>query len=93
MLPIEDAILEKLRSGACGFDEVVMSLPNFSWGEVFVAVECMSRDRRVVLRQLGFSTYQISLAPRHAELSTATGGLGMQSNLSVQPAGETAPRP
>ena len=93
MLLIEDAILEKLRNGPCCFDEVVTSLPNFSWGEIFVAVDCMSRDRRVFLRQLGFSTYQISLGSRHAELSTATSGIGMQSNLNGKSAGATAPMP
>jgi len=61
MLPIEEAILEKLRRGPCDFDEIVSELPNFSWGEVFVAVDSMSRDGRVLLRQLGYSTYQLSL--------------------------------
>jgi hypothetical protein len=66
MLPIEEAILEKLRSGPCGFDEVVTSLPNSSWGEVYIAVDRMSRDGRVFLRQLGYSTYQLSLGSKFA---------------------------
>ncbi len=62
MMPVEEAIIEKLRrSGPCCLDDVVSYLPNFSWGEVFVAVDCMSRDGRVFLRQLGYSTYQITL--------------------------------
>ena len=61
MLPIEEAIMEKLRSGPCCFDDVVTGLPNFSRGEVFFAVDRMSRDRRVILLQLGFSSYQVSL--------------------------------
>ena len=61
MLPIEEAIVEKLRSGPCGFDEVVMGLPNSSWGEIFVAVDRMSRNGRVSLLQIGYSTYQITL--------------------------------
>ena len=71
MLPIEETIIEKLRRGPCCFDEVVMGLPNFSWGELFVAVDRMSRDRRVSLRQLGFSTYQISLGAQVAQFSSA----------------------
>ena len=63
MRMIEDAIIDKLRSGPCCFDEVVTSLPNFSWGEIFVAVDRMSRDKRVLLLQLGYSTYQVSLGP------------------------------
>ena len=66
MLPIEHAILEKLRSGPCCFDEVVMALPHLSWGEVFVAVDCMPRDGRVSLLQIGYSTYQVSLGSRFA---------------------------
>ena len=87
MLPIEEAILDKLRSGPCCFDEVVMGLPNFSWGEVFVAVDCMSRDGRVFLRQLGFSTYQISLASRRTEFSSPTSVTsvnGMHASLSAE---------
>ena len=82
MLPIEEAILDKLRSGPCCFDEVVTELPNFSWGEVFVAVDCMSRDGRVFLRQLGFSTYQISLGSRRTEFRAPTSVNGMQASLS-----------
>ena len=82
MLPIEEAILEKLRSGPCCFDDVVTELSNFSWGEVFVAVDCMSRDGRVFLRQLGYSTYQLSLGWRHTEFISPTTVNGMQASLS-----------
>ena len=62
MIPVEEAIIEKLQgSGPCCLDDVVAYLPNFSWGEVFVAVGRMSRDGRVLLHQLGYSTYQIAL--------------------------------
>jgi hypothetical protein len=62
MLPIETAIVDTLQtSGPCGLDDIVMSLPNSSWGEVFAAVDRMSRDGRVSLRQSGYSAYQIRL--------------------------------
>jgi len=62
MLPIEEAVVETLQSsGPCCLDDVVTYLPNFSWGEVFLAVDRMSRDGRVSLLQLGCSTYQIAL--------------------------------
>ncbi len=64
MLPIEEAIVEKLRSGPCSFDEGVTGLPKFSWGELFVAVDRMSRDRWVSLLQIGYSTYELAL--KHA---------------------------
>lgn len=83
MLPVEEAIIEKLRSGPCCFDDVVAGLPHFSWGDVFVAVDCMSRDGRVFLRQLGFSTYQISLGSSHTEFRSATSEKGRPSSLSA----------
>ena len=61
MLPIDHAIMEKLRSGPCCFDEVVTDLPNFSWGEIFLAVDRMSRNGRLSLLQIGYSAYHIRL--------------------------------
>lgn len=49
-------------SGPCCLDDVVMYLPNHTWGEIFFAVDRMSRDGRVLLRQFGYSTYQIALS-------------------------------
>ena len=64
MMPVEKAVVETLqRSGPCCLDDIVTSLPNFSWGEVFHAVDRMSREGRVSLRQLGSSSYQIALRP------------------------------
>lgn len=57
-----ERIIEILQTtGPCILDEVVTYLPNFSRGEVFVAVDPMSRDGRVSLRQVGYLTYQIAL--------------------------------
>jgi hypothetical protein len=62
MAPIEVAIIELLQShGPCSLDDVVGYRPDLGWGEVFRAIDQMSRDGRVVLRQLGYSTYQIAL--------------------------------
>jgi hypothetical protein len=64
----EEAVIEMLRtSGPCSFDDLIRYLPHLSWGEVFVAVDRMSRDgrllirRRLLLRPLGSSSYQITL--------------------------------
>jgi hypothetical protein len=58
----EEAVLEMLqRTGSCCLDALVMQLPNLSWTEVFVAVDRMVRDGRVLLRQLGYATYEIAL--------------------------------
>ena|SRR6476661_5464350 len=74
MLPLEKAIIEKLQDVPCPccFDEVVMALSIFSWEEVFVAADCMSRDGRVCLRQLGYLTIR-SPSARGAQNSAQQG--------------------
>jgi len=59
----DERIIEILESsGPCSLDDVVRFLhPHLSWSDVFVAVDRMSRDGRLLLRQLGYSTYQIAL--------------------------------
>jgi hypothetical protein len=64
----EEAVLEMLREkGPCCLDDLVRDLPDFSWGEIFTAVDRMSRDGRVLvrrqlsIRRLSNSSYQIAL--------------------------------
>ena len=62
MSPVETAIVETLQKGGpCCLDDIVMYLPNFSWGEIFLTVDRMSRNGQVSLLQIGSSTYQIRL--------------------------------
>ena len=69
MTTIERAIVQNLQeSGPRGLDDIVTSLSNSSWGEVFLAVDRMSRDGRLVLRQYSYSAYQISLGPQFPPL-------------------------
>jgi hypothetical protein len=70
MLSIEEAIIEKLRSGPCGFDDIVTGFPDVSWRDLFVAVDCMSRDGRLAPLQIDPSTHQITLGPRIAYSSS-----------------------
>ena len=74
---LEEAIVETLqRTGPCLLNNLINTLPDFSWGEVFLAVDRMSRDRRVFLRQVGSSTYQISLGAQYASSSSAASQTG-----------------
>ena len=51
MLSVEGAIAEQLqKNGPCCLEDVVMGLPKFSWGQIFSARDCMSRNGRVFLR-------------------------------------------
>ena len=86
MSPMETAIVETLqRSGPCCLDDVVTSLPASSWGEVFAAVDRKSRDGRLVLRQRGYSTYQVSLAPRFSHSSSTSTQIGQASGDMSRP--------
>jgi len=65
MLPLEEAIIEKLRKdGPCSLDDVVIHLSRFSTGDIFLTIDRMSIDGRVLLRPLGYSTYELTL--KHA---------------------------
>ena len=67
MLPIEEAIVEKLRKdGPCSLDDVATHLSSFSSREMFITINRMSSDGRVFLHQLGYSTYQLSVGPHIA---------------------------
>ena len=67
MMCLEKAIVETLqKTGPCCLDNLVMDLPKFSWGEVFLAVDRMSRDGRLSLLQLDRSTYKITLLAQFA---------------------------
>lgn len=60
---LQDAVIDILaRTRPCTMDDVVGALPNHNWNEVFIAVDEMSRDGRVVLRRLSESGYQLSLS-------------------------------
>jgi len=70
MIPIdasaEEGVIETLqRTGSCSLDDLVTQLSNLNWNMVFVAVDRMSRDGRLVLRRLARSNYQVSLPSRH----------------------------
>lgn len=82
MTPIEIAIVETLqRSGPCCLDDVVTSLPNSGWGEVFAAVDRMSRDGRLLLDQQSYSAYQVSLGSQFSH-STSSRTREITGNLS-----------
>ena len=67
MMPIEEAIVEKLlENGPCFLDDIVTSIPNSSWGMIFAAVDRMSRDGRLLLHQRSYSAYQVSLGSHAA---------------------------
>lgn len=48
--PIEYAIVQAMwYRGACTLDDLVASLPDYSWNQVFSRIDAMSRDGRLQL--------------------------------------------
>ena len=63
----EDTIVEVLqRTGPCSLDNLVKQLPYHGWNEIFAAVDYLSRNRRVVLRRVPGSAYQLTLSLEQA---------------------------
>ena len=81
----EERIIEILESnGPCSLDDVVRFLhPHLSWSDVFVAVDRMSRDGRLLLRQLGYSTYQISRRSARMPRSEERRGMAARSEAEA----------
>jgi len=63
---IESVIFKELqRSGTCTFEELVRALPDYSWGQVFLAVDQLSRDGLLQLKRQGRFDYLISIASKN----------------------------
>ena len=64
-LSIESAIHQQLaRAGTCSLDELAALLPDYSWGQVFSAVDRLTREGTVSLKHAAPFRYLLSLAPR-----------------------------
>lgn len=61
MADIETAILRELvRTGPCAFDDLAKSLREYSWNQVFAAVDRLSRQGRLALRHPGRFGFVVS---------------------------------
>ncbi|MEK7352733.1 MAG: hypothetical protein AAB177_17805 [Nitrospirota bacterium] len=61
---IESAIQQQLaRAGTCSLDELAALLPDYSWSQVFSAVDRLTREGTVTLTHPGPFRYFLSLAP------------------------------
>jgi len=66
-LSIESAIHQQLaRAGTCSLDELAALLPDYSWGQVFSAVDRLTRDGTVILKHQAPFRYLLSLVPRRS---------------------------
>jgi len=84
MKPMEAAIVEILQSsGPCDLDDIVISLPNSSWGEVFDVVDRISRNGRLLLHQRGYSAYQVSLRSQFSHSTSSRIGQTTGNVMSI----------
>lgn len=61
---IESAIQQQLaRAGTCSLDDLAALLPGYSWGQVFAAVDRMTREGTVALKHPAPFRYLLSVAP------------------------------
>lgn len=62
-----DTVVEKAVGDAlqricpCSLDDLIAQLPGHAWCDIFVAVDQMSRDGRLVLRLVSRSGYRLFL--------------------------------
>jgi hypothetical protein len=64
-MSVEEAVLDRLQSsGPSYLEDLVMQLPNFSWSQVFLAVDRMSREGLLSLRRLTCSAYYVAPSRR-----------------------------
>ena len=56
----EQTVIDTLRStGPCFLDDLIISLSHLSWTDIFMTVDRMSRDGRVLLHQVSATKYQV----------------------------------
>ncbi len=61
---VESVIRTELTSrGPCTLDALLHRLPQFSWSEVFAAIDQLSREGRLVLRHPTRFDYEVSIDP------------------------------
>jgi hypothetical protein len=66
-MSVEEAVLDRLQSsGPSYLEDLVMQLPNFSWSQVFLAVDRMSQEGLLSLQHLPSSAYYVALPSRPA---------------------------
>ena len=65
---VEAAIIEELeRRGPCTMDELLQALPGYSWNQLFMTVDRLSRTARVRLQRPTRLEYQVSVASHSAD--------------------------
>lgn len=64
---VESRILQELeRMGSCKLDEFVRAFPEYTWRQVFWAVDRLNRDGALILRKPSQFEYVVAVGMRRA---------------------------
>ena len=78
---LETTILRELvRIGPCAFDDLALALRDYSWNQVFAAVDRLSRQGRLALRRPGRFGFVVQTR-------------GQEGRPAAQPASKTSSLP
>lgn len=73
VMEAEEAVLNMLhRYEVLELEDLIISRPDFSWGQLFLAVDRLSRTNVIVLSRSGLS-YQLRLLPHGNRLGRQVG--------------------
>lgn len=79
---VESAIRIELASrGPCTLDALLLRLPQFSWNEVFTAIDQLSREGRLVLRHPTRFDYEVSIGKTQPTPALSHAGRDAESNM------------
>jgi hypothetical protein len=77
-----------MQQGPCTLDTLLERLPQFSWCEIFTAVDQLSREGRLVLRHPSRFAYEVSIGPAQPAPERFDVESGAEGN---RPAGQVNP--
>jgi hypothetical protein len=62
---VADRILDAVHGApGCQLDDLVLSLPELTWNQVFLEVDRLSRTGQVRVTAIGDGTYTVRLSPK-----------------------------
>ena len=68
---VADQVLDAVHGApGCQLDDLVLSLPELTWNQVFLEVDRLSRTRQVRMTAMGAGTYAIRLPNKEKRTRT-----------------------
>lgn len=81
---IEPILLDYVeRYGPCSMEQLIQGLPDYTWSQVFSAIDRLSRTARIVLRHPARFDYFISAVPPWAGEQSVTDSSAVQAEQQI----------